>query len=68
MKLKETTVRLEHQLAEEQAARLRAEQFAQVAQLQSNDEIRKLRESLERAQRETEELRELARSGRCSIL
>ncbi|OVA16331.1 AIG1 [Macleaya cordata] len=68
MKLKETTQRLEHQLAEEQAARLRAEQFAQVAQMQSNDEIRKLRESLERAQRETEELRELARSGRCAIL
>ncbi|GFP81262.1 protein aig1 [Phtheirospermum japonicum] len=56
-KLKETTHRLELQLAEEQSARLKA-----------NDEIRKLREHLERAQRETEELRKRAESGRCAIL
>jgi len=67
-KLKETTNRLEHQLAEEQAARLRAEEIAQVAQMKSNDEICKLREHLERAQRETQELRKQAESGRCAIL
>lgn len=54
-KLKETTVRLEQQLAEEQAARLKAEELAQLAQMKSNDEIRKLRENLERAQKETED-------------
>lgn len=67
-KLKETTFRLEQQLAEEQAARLRAEASAQAAQMKSSDEIRKLREHLERAQRETEELRKRAESGRCAIL
>ncbi|XVF37278.1 hypothetical protein REPUB_Repub19eG0132300 [Reevesia pubescens] len=65
-KLKETTTRLEQQLAEEQAARLKAEEMAQLAQMKSNDEIRKLRENLERAQRETEELRKQA--ARCAIL
>ncbi|MBA0727986.1 hypothetical protein Golax_000931 [Gossypium laxum] len=65
-KLKETTVRLEQQLAEEQAARLKAEELAQLAQMKSNDEIRKLRENLERAQKETEELRKQA--ARCAIL
>ncbi|GER34220.1 P-loop containing nucleoside triphosphatehydrolases superfamily protein [Striga asiatica] len=67
-KLKETTHRLEKQLAEEQNARLKAEAMAQAAQSKSNDEIRKLREHLERAQRETEELRKQAESGRCAIL
>ncbi|XP_010245423.1 PREDICTED: immune-associated nucleotide-binding protein 8 isoform X2 [Nelumbo nucifera] len=66
LKLRETTQRLEKKLAEEQAARLKAEQIAQAAQLKSNDEIRQLRESLERAQRETEELRR--KSERCTIL
>ncbi|XP_059630353.1 immune-associated nucleotide-binding protein 9-like isoform X2 [Cornus florida] len=64
LKLRETTCRLEQQLAEEQAARLKAEEIAQAAQMKSNDEIRKLREHLERAQRETEELRKHAESGR----
>lgn len=68
MKLRETTMKLERQLAEEQAARLKAEEIAQRAQLASNDEIRKLRENLERAQRETEELRKRAESGKCAIL
>lgn len=45
-----------------------AEAMAQAAQKESNDEIRKLRENLERAQRETEELRKRAESGRCTIL
>ncbi|KAK2975636.1 hypothetical protein RJ640_021081 [Escallonia rubra] len=67
-KLRETTLRLEQQLAEEQAARLMAEQKAQAAQMQSNDEIRKLREHLERAQEETAEFRRQAESGRCAIL
>jgi GTPase Era involved in 16S rRNA processing len=68
LKLKEATRRLEQQLAAEQAARLRAEEIAQTAQKQSNDEIRKLRESLEKARRETDELRKQAESGKCSIL
>ncbi|KAJ9186251.1 hypothetical protein P3X46_001852 [Hevea brasiliensis] len=66
-KLRETTTRLEQQLAEEQAARLKAQEIAQLAQMKSNDEIRQLRENLERAQRETEELRRQAES-RCTIL
>lgn len=68
MKLRETTSRLEKQLAEEQAARIEAEKVAQEAHMKSNDEIQKLRERLERAQRETEELRRQAESGRCAIL
>ncbi|KAI7744432.1 hypothetical protein M8C21_017312 [Ambrosia artemisiifolia] len=67
-RLKETTIRLEQQLAEEQVARLKAEEMAYAAQAKSNDEIRKLRENLERAQRETEELRQRAESGKCAIL
>ena len=68
LKLRVTTDRLELQLAEEQAARLRAEEIAQAAQMKSNDEIRQLREHLERAQRVAEELRQQAESGRCAIL
>ncbi|XP_042061738.1 immune-associated nucleotide-binding protein 9-like [Salvia splendens] len=67
-KLKETTHRLEQQLAEEQNARLKAEEIAQEAQMKSSDEIRKLREHLERAQKETEELRKQAQSSGCTIL
>ncbi|XP_071722415.1 LOW QUALITY PROTEIN: immune-associated nucleotide-binding protein 9-like [Rutidosis leptorrhynchoides] len=67
-KLRETADRLQSQLAEEQAARLKAEVIAQEAQTKSNDEIRKLRENLERAQRETAELRKQAESGKCTIL
>ncbi|KAM0019283.1 putative AIG1-type guanine nucleotide-binding (G) domain-containing protein [Helianthus debilis subsp. tardiflorus] len=67
-RLKETTTRLEQQLAEEQVARLKAEEMAYAAQAKSNDEIQKLRENLERAQRETEELRKRAESGKCAIL
>ncbi|KAM7512695.1 hypothetical protein LguiB_011570 [Lonicera macranthoides] len=67
-KLRETTRRLEQQLAEEQAARLRAEENAQAAQMKSNDEIRQLRENLEKAQRETDELRKRAESAKCLIL
>ncbi|KAL4566251.1 hypothetical protein LXL04_030364 [Taraxacum kok-saghyz] len=67
-RLKETTFRLEQQLAEEQVARLKAEELAYAAQMKSNDEIRKLRENLEKAQKETDELRRRAESGKCAIL
>lgn len=63
-RLRETTTRLEQQLAEEQAARLKAEENAQQAQWRSNEEIRKLREHLELAQ---EELRKRG-ENRCAIL
>jgi len=63
-KLRETTNRLEQQLAAEQAARLRAEELAHLAQMKSNDEIRKLREHLEKAE---EELRKRS-ENRCAIL
>ncbi|GAY68873.1 hypothetical protein CUMW_267530, partial [Citrus unshiu] len=58
-KLKETA-RLEQQLIEKQATPLKGEEVAQLAQMKSNDEICKLRENLERGQRETEELRKRA--------
>ncbi|KAB1210897.1 Protein AIG1 [Morella rubra] len=63
-KLRETTDRLEQQLAEEQAARLKAEEVAYLAQKRSNDEIRRLREHLEKAE---EELRKRS-ENRCAIL
>ncbi|RAL42981.1 unnamed protein product [Cuscuta campestris] len=67
-KLRETTHRLEEQLAKEQEARLQAEKSAREAQEKSNDEIRKLRENLERAEKETEKLRKEAKERGCSIL
>ncbi|KAK4758459.1 hypothetical protein SAY87_019760 [Trapa incisa] len=67
-KLRETTTRLEQKLAEEHAARMRAEEQAHQAQKKSDDEIRSLRESLERAWKETEELRKQRAEGRCAIL
>ena len=42
-------------MAEEQATRLKGEEVAQIAQRKSNDKVRKLRENLERAQREIED-------------
>lgn len=65
MKVRESTARLEQQLAEEKAARLLAQKMAQTAQIQSNDEILKLRESLERAERE---LRDQVGKAKCAIL
>uniref|UniRef100_A0A6N2LVF0 AIG1-type G domain-containing protein n=2 Tax=Salix viminalis TaxID=40686 RepID=A0A6N2LVF0_SALVM len=62
MKLKEATGNLERRLAEEQAARLRAEESAQSEQRKSNEEIRMLRESLEKARQE------LNKNGGCAIL
>ncbi|GAY61844.1 hypothetical protein CUMW_213190 [Citrus unshiu] len=67
-KLKETTIRLEQQLEEEHAARLKADGATQLAQMKSNDEIRKLRENLERAEWEAEELRKRAEKEGCAIL
>lgn len=64
LRLRETTTRLEQQLAEEQAARLKAEENAQQEQRRSNEEIRKLREHLEQAH---EELRKRG-ENRCAIL
>ncbi|GAY61847.1 hypothetical protein CUMW_213210, partial [Citrus unshiu] len=60
--------RLEQRLAEEQTARLKAEEAAQLAQGKSNDEICKLRKDLESAQRETAELREEYENSWCAIL
>ncbi|KAL1292482.1 hypothetical protein HN51_053087 [Arachis hypogaea] len=60
IKLKEATAGLEQQLAEEQVARLKME----VAQKRSDEEIRKLREHLEKAH---EELRK-REENRCAIL
>ncbi|KAF9661567.1 hypothetical protein SADUNF_Sadunf19G0082100 [Salix dunnii] len=62
MKLKEATGNLERRLAEEQAARLRAEESAQSEQRKSNEEIRMLRESLQKAREE------LNKNGGCAIL
>ncbi|KAJ6859032.1 immune-associated nucleotide-binding protein 9-like [Populus alba x Populus x berolinensis] len=62
MKLKEATGNLERRLAEEQAARLRAEESAQLEQRKSNEEIRMLRERLEKAHEE------LRNKGGCAIL
>ena len=42
-------------MAEEQVARLKGEEVAQLAQRKSNDKIHKLRDNLESAQRETED-------------
>ena len=42
-------------MAEEQTDRLKGEEVAQLAQRKSNDEIHKLRENHERAQKETED-------------
>ncbi|XP_038682915.1 immune-associated nucleotide-binding protein 9-like isoform X2 [Tripterygium wilfordii] len=63
-KLKETNTRLEQQLAAEQAARLEAQEIFQLAQKKSNDEIRILIQNLEKAEKETEELRKQAESRR----
>lgn len=65
MKLRETAIRLEQQLAEEQAARQKAEEHARHAQIKSSDEIRKLRENLQKAE---EELRRRGESSHCTIL
>ncbi|KAH9725252.1 Immune-associated nucleotide-binding protein 9 [Citrus sinensis] len=64
-KLKETTTRLEQQLAEEHLARLKAEGAAQLAQMKK---FLSLERNLERAQRETEENRNRVPQPPCPIL
>ncbi|KAK2433193.1 P-loop containing nucleoside triphosphate hydrolase superfamily protein [Trifolium repens] len=64
-KLRETTTRLEQQLANEQAARLKAEKLVNFAQIKSDDEIKKLRRHLEEAHKE---LRKREAENRCAIL
>ena len=67
-KIMDATRRFEQKLTEEQAARLKAEEAAQAAQMQSNYEIRLLREHIERVERENKELRMHAERGGCQIL
>ncbi|KAM7460986.1 hypothetical protein LguiA_029107 [Lonicera macranthoides] len=67
-KLREITRRLEQQLAEEQATRLKVEENAQATQMKSNNEIRELRGNLQEVQRETVELRNRSGRPRCLIL
>ncbi|KAK0576937.1 hypothetical protein LWI29_025552 [Acer saccharum] len=47
LRLRETNTRLEQQLAEEQAARLKVEENARIALEKSEDEIRKLRQKID---------------------
>ncbi|OWM67499.1 hypothetical protein CDL15_Pgr028362 [Punica granatum] len=56
-KLREETKSFGQKLAEEQATRMKIEQQAHSAQMKSDDEIRNLRESLDKARKEAEELR-----------
>ncbi|KAH9725258.1 Immune-associated nucleotide-binding protein 9 [Citrus sinensis] len=56
------------QLAGEHAARLKVEAAAKSTQMKSDDKIRKLREDLERAQRENEGLHKGVEIGDCAIL
>ncbi|XP_027094394.1 immune-associated nucleotide-binding protein 9-like [Coffea arabica] len=67
-KIMDATRRFEQKLTEEQAARLKAEEAAQAAQMKSNDEIRLLREHIEGVERENRELRKHAERGGCQIL
>ena len=67
-KLNCTVEKLQGQLMEEQNARLEAERVAAEARLKSAEEIRQLRERLEKAQLENEEFRRLATSNKCRIL
>ncbi|PKI03912.1 hypothetical protein CRG98_049629, partial [Punica granatum] len=55
-KLIEEVKRLDQKLAEEQAARTRADEQAHSAQKKSDDEICNLKDDLAKARRETEEL------------
>ncbi|CAL9109947.1 unnamed protein product [Musa acuminata var. zebrina] len=66
-KLRQTVEKLEKQLAEEQAARLEAEKISQEARTRWDEEISKLRESLENARRDAEEFRMRAESNKKCI-
>ncbi|XP_074575313.1 immune-associated nucleotide-binding protein 9 isoform X1 [Curcuma longa] len=68
-KLKLTVEKLEKQLAEEHAARLEAEKVSQEARKRSDEDIKNLKEKLERAQKDAQEFKMLAESkNACSIL
>lgn len=62
-KLRETAKRLEQQLAEEQAARLEVEERVNEVHKHTTDEFKRLRENLERAEKDTKELQK--RLGKC---
>lgn len=65
--MRQTVEKLEKQLAEEQAARLEAEKISQEARTRWDEEISKLRESLENARRDAEEFRMRAESNKKCI-
>ncbi|PKI32037.1 hypothetical protein CRG98_047572 [Punica granatum] len=68
-KLIEEVKRLDQKLAEEQAARTRADEQAHSAQKKSDDEIRNLKDDLAKARRETEVLRkQTEEKSSCAIL
>ncbi|KAJ0085249.1 hypothetical protein Patl1_07556 [Pistacia atlantica] len=67
LKLTATTSKLEKELLEERVARLNSESNAKEAETKSNDEIRKLKESLDEANKEIEGLRNKDDGG-CAIL
>jgi len=53
---------------EEQNARLQAEKVAYEARMKSEEEIKKLKEILKKAQMENEEFRRMAAERKCAIL
>ncbi|KAJ0938825.1 putative AIG1-type guanine nucleotide-binding (G) domain-containing protein [Helianthus annuus] len=69
-KMNERTLSLERQLAEERAARLKAEEDATVAQQKSDEEIRYIREQIEIATKSRRALRNLSeiKNALCVIL
>ncbi|XP_031390142.1 immune-associated nucleotide-binding protein 9-like [Punica granatum] len=68
-KLIEEVKRLDQKLAEEQAARTRADEQAHSAQKKSDDEICNLKDDLAKARRETEELRKQTKGkSSCAIM
>jgi len=67
-KLNCTVQKLQEQLMEEQNARLQAEKVAYEARMKSEEEIKKLKEILKKAQMENEEFRRMAAERKCAIL
>ncbi|MFS7910567.1 hypothetical protein Hanom_Chr02g00107781 [Helianthus anomalus] len=69
-KLKEKTLSIERQLAEERAARLKAEEDAQATQKKSDEEILYIKEQIEMARRRNAQWKLVAaiKNGVCVIL
>ncbi|XP_027091511.1 immune-associated nucleotide-binding protein 9-like isoform X2 [Coffea arabica] len=67
-KLREATHELEQQLAEEQDARLKAEQTVRETLAKSDNEICKLRQNLETSQRLAEQLKKFGKNLGCHIM